>query len=142
MIESFSWEAWWRESRGIAQVSDDETMRARTASHGLTYRLDALIGQVLDCLRDSGLQDNTLIVYSADHGDHLGERGLRRKLHRSNARMLAKVLDGWEPEPNICRIRERRMDENIIDEWARTVRPRDEFRWQLAPSLNRLDASE
>ena len=93
-----AWEAWWRESRGIAQVSDDETMRARTASYGLTYRLDALIGQVLDCLRDSGLQDNTLIVYSADHGDHLGERGLRRKLHRSNARMLAKVLDGWEPD--------------------------------------------
>ena len=50
--------------------------RARTAYYALVYRLDVLIGDVLQCLADEGLEDDTLIVYSTDHGDQLGERGL------------------------------------------------------------------
>ena len=34
------------------------------------------IGEVLHCLADEGLADDTLIVYTTDHGDQLGERGL------------------------------------------------------------------
>ena len=267
-----AWEAWWRENRGIAQVGDDETMRARTAYYALTYRMDLLIGQVLDCLEQLGLDDNTLVVYTTDHGDQLGERGLwwkhtlfedsakvpllmrwhahgkpvlpagERRAHVVNLidvaatmvdalqapalphaqgksflpvardphapwtdetftehctdtvpawtggrtvqqrmvrsgrwkliyyhgeplqlfdletdpfersdlandpahadvreRLLARVLDGWDPEHIATRIRERRMDKNIIEQWARSVGPPDEFRWYLDPELNRLD---
>ena len=50
------------------------------------------------------------------------------------------MLDGWDPARIAQRIRERRMDKNIIDQWARNVGPHDEFRWQLDPDLNRLEA--
>ncbi|MCP4805361.1 MAG: sulfatase-like hydrolase/transferase [Proteobacteria bacterium] len=40
----------------------------------VTY-MDHLIGQVLDELDAQGLRDNTLVVYSSDHGDMTGERG-------------------------------------------------------------------
>ncbi len=50
--------------------------RARTAYYALVYRLDVLVGQVLQCLADEGLADDTLVVYTTDHGDQLGERGL------------------------------------------------------------------
>lgn len=70
------WEAWWRENRGIASVDEAAMRRARTAYYGLVYRLDALIGDVLRCLDAEGLGDDTLIVYTTDHGDQLGERGL------------------------------------------------------------------
>ena len=263
------WEAWWRDDRGIANVSHDDTMRARTAYFGLVHRLDALIGAILDCLESNGLADDTLVVYTTDHGDHLGERGLwwkhtlyeesvhvplivrwpgrlpaserraqvaslidvsatmidalggdplplargrtllpvardpnaewrnetfaehctdivpawtggratqqrmirsgRFKLiyHHGDAaqlfdleadpherndlvadpryaqtrdRLRSSVLDGWDPDAIAARIRERRREKDVIDRWARNIRPRDEYRWTLLPEDNRLEA--
>jgi len=37
--------------------------------------MDAQLGRVLHALEESGQQDNTLIVFVADHGYHLGEKG-------------------------------------------------------------------
>lgn len=68
--------AWWRENRGIADVPDDEVMRARTAYYGLVTALDTMIGKVLAALDAAGLRENTCVIYSSDHGDHIGERGL------------------------------------------------------------------
>src|SRR5579884_2913459 len=42
---------WWRERCGILDVTEDEVMRARTAYYALVYRMDSLIGQILDALR-------------------------------------------------------------------------------------------
>ena len=71
-----AWETWWRSNRGIADIDADAVRRARTAYYALTYRMDALIGDLLGCLREEGLDENTLVVYTTDHGDQLGERGL------------------------------------------------------------------
>jgi choline-sulfatase len=38
--------------------------------------VDEQIGKVLAALRDAGLEDSTRIVYTSDHGDNLGSRGL------------------------------------------------------------------
>lgn len=70
------WLAWWRRDRGIADATADEILRARRAYFGLVTRLDAMIGQILDRLDALGLARNTLVVYTSDHGDQLGERGL------------------------------------------------------------------
>src|SRR6185437_4111339 len=68
-----AWEAWWRSDRGIAEVPAEVLTRARTAYYALVHRLDAMIGEVLTCLGESGLAEDTLIVYTTDHGDQLGE---------------------------------------------------------------------
>lgn len=70
------WLAWWRRDRGIADATAEESLRARRAYFGLVTRLDTMIGQILDKLEATGLARNTLVVYSSDHGDQLGERGL------------------------------------------------------------------
>ncbi len=41
--------------------------------------LDAQIGRVLDCLDERGIADNTLVMYSADHGDMCGDHGMMDK---------------------------------------------------------------
>jgi arylsulfatase A-like enzyme len=41
--------------------------------------VDAAIGRVLDALDASGQRDNTLLVYSSDHGEGLGHHGLYTK---------------------------------------------------------------
>jgi choline-sulfatase len=267
--DAHPWEAWWRDDRGIANVADDVTTRARTAYYGLVHRLDRLIGDILDCLAACGLADDTLVVYTTDHGDQLGERGLwwkhtlfedsvrvplimrwpgrfaagerraqvanlidvaatmvdalggpplphgrgrsllpiardphaawhdetfcehctdvvpawtggraaQQRMVRSGRfkliyyhgyapqlfdleadphersdlandprhastreRLLARVLDGWNPDAIAARIRARREEKDVIDRWARNVQPRDAYRWTLLPEHNRLEA--
>ena len=53
-----------------------------------------------------------------------------------------RVLAGWNPQAVAAQIRERRRDKDVLDAWARTVRPNDAFRWDLLPEQNRLEAVE
>ena len=41
--------------------------------------IDDAVGDILKKLEDSGLADNTIIVFTADHGDFLGDHGLMLK---------------------------------------------------------------
>ncbi|MBT3359299.1 MAG: sulfatase-like hydrolase/transferase [Rhodospirillales bacterium] len=66
----------WRDFTGISDVPDDTAVRARTAYYALVEEMDAMIGCILDKLEELGLAENTLVVYTSDHGDQLGERGL------------------------------------------------------------------
>jgi choline-sulfatase len=54
----------------------DVFQRARAAYYALVTFLDAQIGRVLDALRRAGLDDSTRVVYTSDHGEMLGARGL------------------------------------------------------------------
>ncbi|MEM9682116.1 MAG: sulfatase-like hydrolase/transferase, partial [Pseudomonadota bacterium] len=56
---------------------DEETVRVAVAAYyGLCSFLDDNIGQVLRALEEAGYADNTRILYTSDHGDNLGTRGL------------------------------------------------------------------
>lgn len=41
--------------------------------------MDAQAGKVLDALSANGLEDTTTVIYSSDHGDNLGKRGMWNK---------------------------------------------------------------
>jgi arylsulfatase A-like enzyme len=42
--------------------------------------LDDCMGQLLQTLREAGVHENTIVVFTSDHGDMLGSHGLTRKL--------------------------------------------------------------
>lgn len=68
---------WWRGYTGIENpATEEETRRSRSAYWGMVTRMDAMIGDILLALERNGLADDTLVVYTSDHGDMLGERGL------------------------------------------------------------------
>ncbi len=80
-----------REIRGDAQ-RELTPQAVREIRHGylanVSY-LDAQIGKVLDELDRIGLSDNTIIVFTSDHGYHLGEKTLWAKT--SNFELDARV---------------------------------------------------
>ncbi|MBU4609625.1 sulfatase-like hydrolase/transferase [Achromobacter sp. GG226] len=67
-------------SRHDEQLGTDERRRLAIASYlGLTTFMDTQLGRVLDALAETGQAENTTVIYSSDHGDNLGERGLWNK---------------------------------------------------------------
>ena len=92
---------WWRERCGIVEVTEEEVMRARTAYWALVDRVDHMVGQMLDALERNGLAENTLIVYSSDHGEQVGEHGLwwKQTFYEESARVpLIMSWPGHLPE--------------------------------------------
>jgi choline-sulfatase len=71
-----------REMCGVdaAALSDQQIRHARHAYFAAISYVDERIGRVLGALRESGLEDDTLVVFTADHGELLGERGLWYKM--------------------------------------------------------------
>lgn len=66
-----------RRIRGILDppLSEEQVRVARTAYYGLCEHMDSLIGRVLDTLDETGLSENTVVVYCSDHGEMAGEHG-------------------------------------------------------------------
>src|SRR6185503_16108972 len=63
-----------------ADLTDEQIRRARHAYFAAISYVDDRIGQVLAALRESGLDEETIVVLCADHGEMLGERGLWYKM--------------------------------------------------------------
>jgi choline-sulfatase len=63
-----------------AALSDEQIRRARHAYFAAISYVDERIGEVLGALREAGLEDDTVVVFTADHGEMLGERGLWFKM--------------------------------------------------------------
>ena len=62
-------------------MPEEAVRRARRAYFGACSYIDANIGKLMKTLTDCGLRDDTIVVFSGDHGDMLGERGLWYKMH-------------------------------------------------------------
>lgn len=65
----------------ISRYSNDDWRRRRAAYYKLVEKVDAEIGRILDSLDRTGLADNTLVVFSADHGDMNSAHQLIQKSH-------------------------------------------------------------
>jgi choline-sulfatase len=71
-----------REMIGIddAALTDQQIRNARHAYYAAISYVDERIGQLLAALRDAGLDGRTVVAFTADHGELLGERGLWYKM--------------------------------------------------------------
>ena len=59
---------------------DEEKMRlAIAAYYGLVSFMDDCIGRILSALDAAGLADDTLVIYTSDHGELLGDHGMWTK---------------------------------------------------------------
>lgn len=60
-------------------VSEDQYRRAAAAQYGLIELMDAQVGLILQAVQDSGRAQDTIVVFTSDHGDMFGDHGLMLK---------------------------------------------------------------
>ena len=60
----------------------------------LAHYVDDKLGGILEVLDDNGLRDNTVVMFAADHGEMLGEKGLiqKRSLYEWSTR-IPMIID-------------------------------------------------
>lgn len=69
----------WARRWGMDRVTPEQHARIVRGYYGMVSTVDACIGLVLDELATLGLAEDTLLVYTSDHGEMLGDRGLYAK---------------------------------------------------------------
>ena len=57
-------------------VSKQEALEARALTCGMISMIDDAVGLIRGAVKDAGLDDDTVQVFTSDHGDHLGEHRL------------------------------------------------------------------
>ncbi len=60
-------------------VSDEQWRKTKAYYYALVSHVDDQIGRILKTLDESGLRDNTIIIFTSDHGEYLGDHGRIQK---------------------------------------------------------------
>lgn len=60
-------------------ITDDELIRLRKTYAGAVTMLDTWVGHLMNYLEDTGLWDDTIIAFTSDQGEPLGEHGFVRR---------------------------------------------------------------
>jgi iduronate 2-sulfatase len=65
--------------------------------------VDAQVGKVLDALEQSGQADNTIVIFTSDHGFHLGEHDFWAKVSlRDESAMVPLIIRVPGKQPAVC----------------------------------------
>lgn len=69
-----------RDNQSPFAVTEDEARAIIALTYGMISMVDDAIGRVLKQLEDLGLAEDTVVIFTSDHGDYMGDHGLMLKL--------------------------------------------------------------
>ena len=89
---------------GYDLVPESVYRAAKAAYFGLVTQVDHVIGRIFAALQDQGLYDDTLVLFTSDHGDYLGDHGAASKIffHDVSARVPMILRLPKSPEPDVA----------------------------------------
>lgn len=73
---------------GTAKMSPDEVRHAQSLYHGSVTQVDRWLGRVLAKIEKLGLLENSVIVFTSDHGTMMGEQ---QEIHKGAPRLRSQV---------------------------------------------------
>lgn len=97
----------WRGDLGEKQVRG-----SRQGYYGSISFVDEQVGRILDALEERGQLENTLILYTSDHGDMTGDQNLWRKTYAYEPSAHIPLLIRW-PECFISARRGQVLDQPV-----------------------------
>lgn len=93
-----------RQGFNPSAITEPQIREIIAHTYGQITLLDRAVGYILDYLRDSGFDDKTVIVFSSDHGELLGDHGLLFKgpfLYEPLTRIPCLIrVPGFGPQRN------------------------------------------
>jgi len=69
-----------RDNQSPFAVTADEARAIIALTYGMITMIDDAIGRVLKRLDDLGIAEDTVVIFTSDHGDYMGDHGLMLKL--------------------------------------------------------------
>lgn len=69
-----------RDNQAPFAVTERETKEIIALTYGSIAMIDDSIGRVLAALKRLGLDEDTVVIFTADHGDYMGDHGIMLKL--------------------------------------------------------------
>lgn len=85
------------------EMNVEQEKKAIAAYYSCVAYVDAQVGKVLNTLKEEGLEDKTVVIFTADHGYHLGEHSFWMKvgLHEESAR-VPLIIKAPGKKPAVC----------------------------------------
>ncbi|HWV80129.1 MAG TPA: sulfatase-like hydrolase/transferase [Hyphomicrobiaceae bacterium] len=85
-------------------LDDERRLLATACYYGLCTWVDRQVGRVIDALERGGLSDTTRVIYTSDHGDNIGARGMWGKsTHYDDAVGVPMIVAGPDvPAGRVC----------------------------------------
>lgn len=80
---------------GVNGYPREAQLRARAAYYGMITQLDGRVGRLCELLARRGLYENTVVIYTSDHGGMLGEHGLWRKMNFYEDSVRVPLIVRW-----------------------------------------------
>lgn len=93
--------------RDLHEVTDEHVRSARHAYFGMCSYIDDKVGRLLDTVQQLGLQDDTVVVFTSDHGEMLGERGMwfKQSFYEWSSRVpLVINIPGFQPVARVAEL--------------------------------------
>lgn len=76
---------------GMQGWTEERWNELRAVYYGMCMRTDALLGELVEALKDEGIYDDTALFVFADHGDFTGDYGLVEKTQNTFEDCLSRV---------------------------------------------------
>lgn len=95
-------------------IDENELRHILSAYFGLVSQVDHAIGVIIDELQRLGELDNTIILYTSDHGDYAGEHGLYEKKGGISYRAITRI-------PLIVRLPDHQCSVNVSEALVESV---------------------
>ena len=86
-----------RHGFGIVKTDPEAVIRGREFYYGLTQWCDQNIGQVLDALAKGAVAQDTVVIYTTDRGESMGEHGLWWKCCMYEHACRVPLIISWLP---------------------------------------------
>jgi arylsulfatase A-like enzyme len=79
----------------------EQVRHARAAEYGMLEMIDDAVGRVLSAVDRSGAADDTIVIFTSDHGDMFGDHGLMLKgwMHYQGVLRVPLAIAGPEQAP-------------------------------------------
>lgn len=83
-----------RQPRMPFMADEAEARRIIATTYGMITFLDEVVGELIEKLEETGAADSTVIIFTSDHGDYMGQHGLFLK-GAAHYQSLVKVPFIW-----------------------------------------------